>query len=62
MFDDDDLPKSKMPQPFPRPLQGMSVGHMKDYRVELLVEIARVDEEIEARGGMKHAAEGLFKK
>ncbi len=62
MFIDDDLPKHKQPQPFPRKLDGMSVTHMKDYKVELLVEIAKIDKEIEERGGVKNAAEDLFKK
>ena len=62
MFLDDDLPKDKLPQTFPRKLDGLSVTQMKDYKVELLVEIAKIDKEIEARGGMKNAAEDLFKK
>lgn len=61
MFMDDDLPKEKHPEPFPRKLEGLSVTQMKDYKVELLVEIAKIDTEIEARGGVKAQAEALFK-
>ncbi len=60
MFDDD-LPKHKQPQPFPRKLEGVSVMHMKEYRAELVAEIAKVDAEIASRGNVKAAAESLFK-
>ena len=60
MFDEE-LPKTKQPQPFPRKLDGLSVSQMKEYRVGLLVEIATIDKEIESRGGLKNAAEDLFK-
>jgi len=61
MFDDDDLPKHKQPQPFPRKLEGMSVEHMRAYKSELEAEIAKIDKEIDARGGMRSAAESLFR-
>ncbi len=61
MFIDDDLPKHKQPQPFPRKLEGMAVEHMIEYRAELEAEIAKIDAEIVARGGVKAAAEKLFK-
>ena len=61
MFIDDDLPKHKQPQPFPRPLAGMAVEHMREYKDELLAEIAKIDAEIASRGGVRAAAEGLFK-
>ena len=61
MFIDDDLPKHKQPEPFPRKLEGKSVSQMKEYREELVAEIAKVDAEIEKRGGSKAAAEALFK-
>ena len=61
MFDDEDLPKHKQPQPFPRKLEGMAVEHMKEYRTELEAEIKKIDAEIQARGGIKAAAEKLFK-
>ena len=60
MFIDDDLPKHKLPQPFPRKLEGKSVSQMQEYRAELVEEIAKVDEEIKKRGSVKAAAEGLF--
>ena len=61
MFDDEELPKHKYPQPFPRKLEGVSVMHMKEYRAELVAEIAKVDAEIASRGNVKAAAESLFK-
>lgn len=60
MFGDDDLPKHKQPEPFPRKLEGKSVEQMKEYRAELEAEIAKIDKEIEARKKMKSAAENLF--
>lgn len=60
MFIEDDLPKHKQPQPFPRKLEGMAVEHMRDYIAELEAEIAKVQAEINARGGVKAAAEKLF--
>lgn len=60
MFIDDDLPKHMQPQPFPRKLEGVSITHMKEYRQELVDEIAKIDAEIEKRGGVKAAAESLF--
>ena len=61
MFLDDDLPRHKHPEPFPRKLQGMAVEHMREYRQELVDEIAKIDAEIESRGGVRAKAEGLFK-
>lgn len=61
MFIDDDLPKHLQPQPFPRKLAGIAVEHLKEYRQELVDEIAKIDTEIEKRGGVKAAAESLFK-
>lgn len=61
MFEDD-LPKHKQPLPFPRTLEGMSVMHMQEYREELQAEIAKIDAEMASRGGVRAAAEGLFKK
>ena len=61
MFIDDDLPKHKQPEPFPRKLEGKSVEQMKEYRAELEAEIKKIDEEIKARGGVRAAAESLFK-
>jgi uncharacterized small protein (DUF1192 family) len=62
MFLDDELPRHKRPQPFPRPLAGMAVEHMREYRAELLEEIARIDAEILKRGDVRSQAEGLFGK
>lgn len=61
MFIDDDLPKHKQPEPFPRKLEGKSVSQLKEYREELVAEIAKIDAEIESRGGVKAQAEALFK-
>ncbi len=60
MFIDDDLPKHKQPEPFPRKLEGKSVEQMCDYRAELVEEIAKIDAEILKRGDVKKAAENLF--
>ncbi len=60
MFIDDDLPKHKQPEPFPRKLVGKSVGELKEYRAELEEEIRKIDAEIESRDKVKAAAEGLF--
>lgn len=63
MFDDDDQPlKHKLPQTFPRKLEGLSVAAMEEYLGELEVEKQRVKLEIEQRGGLKNAAESLFGK
>ena len=61
MFEDDDLPKHKQPQPFPRKLEGVSVEHLRAYIGELEAEIAKVKTEIAARGDIRSAAEKLFK-
>lgn len=61
MFPDDDLPRHKQPLPFPRPLAGMAVEHMREYRTELEAEIAKIDAEIEQRHSVRNKAEGLFK-
>jgi uncharacterized small protein (DUF1192 family) len=61
MFIDDDLPKHKQPEPFPRKLVGKSVEEMREYRAELVEEIAKIDAEIESRGGVRAQAENLFK-
>lgn len=61
MLIDEELPKHKHPQPFPRPLDGMAVEHMQEYRAELEAEIAKIDAEILKRGSVKLKAEALFK-
>lgn len=62
-MDDDDQPlKHKLPQTFPRKLEGLSVAAMEEYLGDLELERQRVKLEIEQRGGMKSAAEALFKK
>jgi uncharacterized small protein (DUF1192 family) len=61
MFIDDDLPKHKLPEPFPRKLVGKSVEEMREYRADLLEEIAKIDAEIASRGGVRAQAENLFK-
>lgn len=60
MFEDEDLPRHKLPQPFPRKLEGMSVAQMNEYKAELQAEIAKIDVEIEKRGGVRSVAEKLF--
>ena len=60
MFDIEELPKHLQPKPFPRKLEGVSVAHMREYRAELEEEIAKIDAEIEKRGGVRAQAEGLF--
>ena len=60
MFIDDDLPKHKQPEPFPRKLEGKSVEQMKEYRVELVEEIAKIDAEITKRGDIAAKAHSLF--
>lgn len=60
--DPDEIAKSKRPQTFPRLLEGQSIAAMEEYLGALQTEILRVKLEIEKRGGMKHAAESLFRK
>lgn len=60
MFDEDDLPKRKEAEPFPRKLEGKSVSQLQEYRAELVEEIAKIDAEIKKRGSVKAAAESLF--
>ena len=59
--DDEEMPKTKAPQLFPRSLEGLSVASMKDYIAELEAEIAKVKVEISKRGEIRSAAESLFK-
>lgn len=59
--DDDEIAKVKRPQPFPRVLDGLGVAAMEEYLGELQFEMERVKLEIGKRGGMKMAAEKLFK-
>ena len=59
--DEDEIAKSKRPQMFPRSADGMGVAQMQEYIGELKAEIVKFEREIERRGGMKNAAEALFK-
>ena len=61
MLMDEELPKHKQPEPFPRKLDGMAVEHMRDYIAALEEEIAKVKAEIEKRSSVKAKAEALFK-
>ncbi len=62
MMEDDDQPlKHKVPQTFPRKLEGLSVAAMEEYLGELEVERQRVKLEIGQRGSLKNAAASLFK-
>lgn len=58
MFEEE-LPK-RPAQEFPLKLEGMSVAAMREYLVALDEEKARVQAEIDKRGGVKAAAEALF--
>jgi uncharacterized small protein (DUF1192 family) len=60
MFLDDAPPKPKPEQMFPRNISEASVAAMEEYIVELKEEIARVEKEIEKRGGIKAKAEAFF--
>ncbi len=62
MEDDDQPLKHKLPQTFPRKLEGLSIATMEEYLGELEVERQRVKLEIDQRGGLKNAAAALFKK
>lgn len=62
MHEDDQPLKHQQPQTFPRKLEGLSVAAMEEYLGALEVERQRVKLEIDQRGGMKHAAESLFRK
>jgi len=61
MEDDDQPLKHKLPQTFPRKLEGLSVAMMEEYLGELEVERQRVLLEISQRDGLKNAAASLFK-
>ena len=61
MEDDDQPLKHKVPQTFPRKLEGVSVAAMEEYLGELEVERQRVKLEISQRDGLKNAAASLFK-
>jgi uncharacterized small protein (DUF1192 family) len=60
-MDDDELPKTKAPQMFPRVLEGMSVASMQEYIGALEAEITKVKAEISKRGNIRASAESLFK-
>ena len=60
--DEDEIPKSKRPQLFPRSPDGMGVAQMQEYIRDLHAEIAKFEREITQRSGMKSAAEALFGK
>lgn len=60
--DEDEIAKSKRPQMFPRNIDGMSVSQMQEYIAELNTEIAKLQREIDKRGGVRSAAEALFSK
>ncbi len=60
--DEDEIAKSKRPQLFPRTTDGMGVAQMQEYIGELKAEIAKFEREIDKRGGVRSAAEALFKK
>lgn len=63
MTDDENEPRFKKnaSQTFPRVLEGLSVAAMEEYLGALETERQRVKLEIDKRGGMKSAAEALFK-
>jgi hypothetical protein len=61
MMLDDELPRHKHPQTFPRKPDGMSVEQMREYIAELEAEAAKFQKEIDSRGGVKAKADALFK-
>lgn len=60
MFDEE-LPKKKTSE-FPRKLDGVSIGDLKEYIIELEAEIKRVQGDIERKQASQLAADTFFKK
>lgn len=60
MFDDD-LPKAKKTQDFPRILDTMSVADLAEYVGELEAEIARVKADMAKKKASQEAAASVFK-
>lgn len=60
MFDDD-LPKPKSDNQFPRNLENMSVSDLKEYIQDLEGEISRVKADIEKKQASQDAASSVFK-
>ena len=60
MFDED-LPKPKGDQAFPRNLEGLSVAELADYINKLQAEIIRVEEDITKKKASADAAASVFK-
>ena len=60
MDEDELLPRTK--KPGPRNLEPLSIEALEDYIAEMEAEIARVREEIAAKGEHRSGAEALFRK
>lgn len=60
MFDEE-LPKAKKKQDFPRNLELLSVTDLANYILELKEEILRVEQDIMKKQASKQAAESFFK-
>ncbi|MCB1783270.1 MAG: DUF1192 domain-containing protein [Alphaproteobacteria bacterium] len=60
MFDDD-LPKAKKTEDFPRNLELLSVSDLENYIEELESEISRVRQDIEKKNASRNAADSFFK-
>ena len=59
MFDED-LPKPKTSE-FPRNLENMSIGELKEYIVELKEEISKAELDISKKQASQDAAASVFK-
>ena len=60
MFDED-LPKPKAEEVFPRNLENMSVSELEDYINDLQAEIERVQADKSAKKASQDAAASVFK-
>ncbi len=60
MFDED-LPKKKQNQTFPRDLEKMSVAEIEHYVTELEQEIIRAKADIEKKKSVMQAADSVFR-
>ncbi|TVQ83759.1 MAG: DUF1192 domain-containing protein [Micavibrio sp.] len=60
VFDPDDLPRKKEATEFPRNLEKMSVGELKEYIEELKAEIARAEADMKQKEGAASLADSVF--
>ncbi len=61
MISDDDLPKAKAEEVFPRNITDLSISDLKDYICDLEEEITRVKADIEKKKASQDAAASFFK-